>query len=184
MKIEEVSVDAIKPYARNPRVNAGAVDSVAESIRRFGFKQPLVIEKDGTIVVGHTRYAAARKLGLTTVPCVRASELSKKDIRAYRILDNKLNELAYWDFDALKAELSELDYDFDGFEVDLPVYSFDGDGEDDRSNIAQIKQDIEESGNVAPIEYAVYVEVASEAEQKKLYDSLTEKGYTAKCLRL
>ena len=104
MKTEELALSAIKPYGKNPRKNDGAVDGVAESIKRFRFQQPIVIDSKGVIVVGHTRYKAAQKLGLKTVPCVRADQLTKEQVKAYRILDNKLNEKSYWDFDLLEAE--------------------------------------------------------------------------------
>ena len=122
MKVEDVKLDDLKPYERNPRKNEGAVASVAESIRRFGFKQPIVADADGVIVCGHTRYAAARLLGLRSVPVVRADDLTAQEIKAYRVLDNKLAELSFWDFDALGAELAELDFDFEGFDVDFPSF--------------------------------------------------------------
>ena len=105
MIIEDIPISAVKPYEKNPRKNDKAVDGVAESIKQFGFKQPIVIDKNGVIVAGHTRYKAAIKLGFDTVPCVRADDLTQKQIKAYRILDNKLNELASWDFEMLGEEM-------------------------------------------------------------------------------
>ncbi len=122
MQIEELSLSAIKPYEKNPRKNDEAVAGVAESIKKFGFQQPIVIDAKGVIVVGHTRYKAAKKLGLKTVPCVRASELTKEQVKAYRILDNKLNEVATWDFEALADELKSFSFDFSGFEVNFPKF--------------------------------------------------------------
>ena len=119
MKIEELSIDAIKPYEKNPRKNDGAVNGVAESIKQFGFQQPIVIDKNGVIVAGHTRYKAAVKLGLKTVPCVRADQLSPKQVKAYRILDNKLNEKSTWEFETLAEELSSFEFDFEPFEVNF-----------------------------------------------------------------
>lgn len=124
MKIEELSLDKIKPYEKNPRKNDGAVDGVAESIKQFGFQQPIVIDSKGTIIVGHTRYKAAQKLGLKTVPCVRADQLTNEQVKAYRILDNKLNELAVWNFEALADELKSFEFDFSGFEIELPKFDF------------------------------------------------------------
>ena len=95
MKIDEVPLDSIRPYSKNARVNANAIDGVAESIRRFGFKQPIVIDAANVIVAGHTRHAAARKLGLATVPVVRADDLTPEQVRAYRLLDNKLAEASF-----------------------------------------------------------------------------------------
>lgn len=105
MIIEDIPISYVKPYEKNLRKNDKAVDGVAESIKQFGFKQPIVIDKNGVIVAGHTRYKAAIKLGFDTVPCVRADDLTQKQIKAYRILDNKLNELASWDFEMLGEEM-------------------------------------------------------------------------------
>ena len=122
MKIEELPLDSIKPYEKNPRKNDGAVNGVAESIKQFGFQQPIVIDKNGVIVAGHTRYKAALKLGLETVPCVRADQLTPKQVKAYRILDNKLNELSTWDFPTLEAELSNMEFEFADFDVQMPSF--------------------------------------------------------------
>ena len=103
MKVEELSLSAIKPYEKNPRKNDEAVNGVTESIKQFGFQQPIVIDKNDVIVVGHTRYKAAQQLGLEKVPCVRADQLTKEQVKAYRILDNKLNEIATWDFEAARS---------------------------------------------------------------------------------
>ncbi len=125
MKVENVALQTIKPYEKNPRKNDGAVKGVAESIKRFGFQQPIVVDKDNVIVVGHTRYKAAKKLGLTAVPCVRADDLTQEQVKAYRILDNKLNELASWDFAALSSELSTFSIDFTEFDIEMPDFQFD-----------------------------------------------------------
>ena len=123
MQVEEIEIGKVKPYEKNPRKNDGAVNDVAESIKQFGFQQPLVIDKNGVIVVGHTRYKAAKKLGLKTVPCVRADELTEEQVKAYRILDNKLNELASWDFEALQADLDNFDYQLGELDKYLPKLS-------------------------------------------------------------
>ena len=123
MVIEDIPISAVKPYEKNPRKNDKAVDGVAESIKQFGFKQPIVIDKNGVIVAGHTRYKAALKLGLDTVPCVRADDLTQKQIKAYRILDNKLNELASWDFEMLGEELETFEFDFEPFDVEIPTFT-------------------------------------------------------------
>lgn len=108
MKIETLPLDKITPYARNPRRNDHAVDAVAASIREFGFKVPLVIDAQGVIVTGHTRYKAAQKLGLTEAPCIRADDLTPEQVRAFRLADNKVGELADWDEDLLAGELEAL----------------------------------------------------------------------------
>lgn len=122
MQVEELSISAVKPYEKNPRKNDRAVDGVAESIKKFGFQQPIVVDKDGVIVAGHTRYKAALKLGLATVPCVRADLLNKEEVKAYRILDNKLNELSSWDFETLSNELASFQFNFEGFDVQIPTF--------------------------------------------------------------
>ena len=113
MKIENLKVSELVPYEKNPRRNDTAVESVAESIKQFGFQQPIVIDSQNIIIAGHTRLKAAKKLGLSSVPCVRAEELTPEQVKAYRILDNKLNELAVWNFEAL-ADESSLNSDFSG----------------------------------------------------------------------
>lgn len=93
MTIQEVAVDAVTPYEKNPRkIPQEAIDRVAASIKEFGFKQPIVVDKDMVIIVGHTRLLAAKKLGYETVPVLVASDLSPEKARAYRLADNKTNE--------------------------------------------------------------------------------------------
>lgn len=123
MEIIEVGVGDLKPYEHNPRNNDDAVAAVAKSIEEFGFKVPIIIDKDNCIVCGHTRMKAAMVLGLEKVPCIIADDLSEEQIKAFRLADNKVSELATWDMEALEKELSELDemdLDFDmsdfGFE--------------------------------------------------------------------
>ena len=108
MNIQNVPISALKPYENNPRLNDKAVDAVAKSIETFGFKVPLVISADVEIVCGHTRYKAANKLGIQEVPCIVADDLTPEQIRAFRLADNKTNELAQWDVASLAVELEEL----------------------------------------------------------------------------
>ena len=118
MKVVEVNVDKLTPYAMNPRFNDSAVDAVANSIRDFGFKVPIVADKNGIIVAGHTRLKAAKKLGLKTVPVVYADDLDEEQIRAFRLADNKVSELATWDPEKLEIEM-------EGFTLmDLQCYGF------------------------------------------------------------
>ena len=118
MKVVEVNVDKLTPYAMNPRFNDSAVDAVANSIRDFGFKVPIVADKNGVIVAGHTRLKAAKKLGLKTVPVVYADDLDEEQIRAFRLADNKVAEFATWDPEKLEIEM-------EGFTLmDLQCYGF------------------------------------------------------------
>ena len=108
MKIEYRDVEALKPYENNPRDNRRAVDLVAGSIDNYGFLQPVVISPDNVIIVGHTRLEAAKKLGLKQIPVVVADELTEEQADAYRIIDNKVGELSYWNIDLLNEELKHL----------------------------------------------------------------------------
>lgn len=108
MKIINLKIDVLKPYDKNPRKNKEAVKYVAESIKEFGFKQPIVIDKNNVIVCGHTRLLAAKQLGLKEVPCILADDLTEEQINAYRLVDNKTNEFAEWDNELLKEELFKL----------------------------------------------------------------------------
>ena len=120
MKIETRKLTDIKPYEKNPRINDGAVDAVAESIREFGFRQPIVVDTDDVIIVGHTRWKAAKQLGLTEVPVHVATDMPPEKIKAYRIADNRVGEIAEWDYDLLPVELSDLR----GMDVDLELLGF------------------------------------------------------------
>lgn len=108
MTIRELKIDELIPYEKNPRKNDGAVDYVAESIKQFGFKVPIVIDKNNTIIAGHTRLKAAKKLGLEVVPCIIADDLTDEQIQAYRLADNKVSEFAEWDFELLNSELLDI----------------------------------------------------------------------------
>ena len=115
MNILTLSLGEIHPYGKNPRKNDKAVDAVAESIRQYGFLVPLVISKEYEIIAGHTRYKAARKLGLAKIPCVIADDLSEEQIKAFRLVDNKVGELAEWDIDLLPLELADIAQDLSPF---------------------------------------------------------------------
>lgn len=136
MKIKNLPITELKPYENNPRINDAAVPAVAESIRQFGFKQPIVIDKNNVIVCGHTRYKAAKKLGLKTVPCVVADDLTEEQIKAYRLADNKVGELASWDMEMLNAELESIgDIDMGDFGFELESDCVPDEGEEDDYDI-------------------------------------------------
>lgn len=125
MEIKMIKVDDLKPYENNPRFNDEAVEPVAKSIKEFGFKVPMVVDKNNVIVAGHTRYKAAMELGLEEVPCVVADDLTDKQIKAFRLADNKVSEKADWDFELLDEELKDLldfnmeDFGFEDFNADM-----------------------------------------------------------------
>lgn len=108
MTVKNIHVEQISEYENNPRNNEKAVGAVAKSIEAFGFKVPIVIDSDGVIVAGHTRFKAAKLLGMKEIPCVIANDLSKEQVTAFRLVDNKTAELAAWDFVELENELREL----------------------------------------------------------------------------
>ena len=108
MKVQEMNIDEVKPYENNPRVNDKSVDDVAKSIKEFGWQQPIVVDKDNVIIVGHTRWKAAKKLGMKKVPVVVASNLTPEQVKAYRLADNKVSEESIWDNKKLLDELDEL----------------------------------------------------------------------------
>ena len=111
--------DEIIPYEKNPRNNDSAVEAVANSIREFGFKVPVVIDKDGVIVCGHTRVKAAKKLGMDEVPCILADDLDEEHVKAFRLADNKTSELSEWDEELLAMEMDDI------FNIDLEQFGFE-----------------------------------------------------------
>lgn len=134
MEIVMRKVSELTPYEKNPRLNDKAVDACADSIKAYGFKVPIIVDKNGVIVAGHTRLKAAKKLGLKDVPCIVADDLSEEQIRAFRIADNKVSDFSIWDNRLLLEELQAItEYDadlFTGFEMaELPgmeQYNEDG----------------------------------------------------------
>lgn len=118
MEIIYKKIDEVVPYENNPRKNDDAVDYVAKSIEEFGFKVPIIIDKNNVIVTGHTRLKAAKKLGLEEVPTIKADDLTEEQIKAFRLADNKVSEFAEWDFNMLDAELADLDINMEDFGFD------------------------------------------------------------------
>lgn len=119
MTVQDINISLIKPYKNNAKRHTDTqIANVAESIRQFGWAQPIVVDRDYTIIIGHCRYSAAKRLGLTTVPVVVAADLTDEQVRKLRNLDNKLNE-SEWDLDLLKDDI--LGLDFDGFDIDWGI---------------------------------------------------------------
>lgn len=116
MEIIYKNISDLKEYDNNPRLNDEAVDKVAKSIEQFGFKVPVVIDKNDTIVCGHTRIKASKQLGLKEIPCIIAEDLNEEQIKAYRLIDNKTSDYSHWDFDKLELELKQLE-DIKDFEM-------------------------------------------------------------------
>lgn len=122
MNIIYKKIEELKPYKRNPRKNEEAVKYVANSIKEFGFKVPIIIDKNNEIIAGHTRLLASKELKLKEVPCIIADDLTEEQVKAFRLADNKVSEIAEWDFDLLEQELEEIqDIDMSMFDFDLSV---------------------------------------------------------------
>lgn len=161
MDIVFKNLDDIRLYDKNPRKNDEAVKYVAESISKFGFKVPIIIDKDSIIVCGNTRYKAAKKLGLGEVPCVIADDLTEEQIRAFRLADNKVAEKSEWDFNILASELDDiLDFDMSLFGFEDEAITGDDFGDEftlpdgDKPQICQMTFTLHESQK-SLIEYAM-----------------------------
>lgn len=158
MQIENLKIEDLIPYANNPRFNDGeAVERVASSIKEYGFRSPIIVDKDNVIVAGHTRYKAAKKLKLETVPVIKADDLTPAQIRAYRIADNKVAEYSSWDDELLAIELEqlqELDFDleltgFEDFEIS-DLLNNDDDADDLGEKLEENRQTLQERFLVPP----------------------------------
>ena len=172
MNIVQKKLGEIHPYKNNPRKNAKAVDAVAESITRYGFLVPIVIDTTGEIVAGDTRYKAAKKLKLKTAPCVVADELDPEQIKAFRLADNKVGEIAEWDMDLLSAELADIAADMSAFGFDLPIPD---DGNDETGSGSS-----SDAGFNYQEQYGVIVMCKDEAHQQEVYDALSAMDYDCK----
>lgn len=171
MNIVIKPVKDLTPYERNPRKNDGAVEYVAASIKEFGFRVPLVIDKDNVIVAGHTRYKAAKRLRIKEVPCIVADDLTDEQVKAYRLADNKVAEFATWDTGLLDGELAGI------LDFDMAEFGF-----------AALTEDIEEEEEIPAEESSfdyeaqcgVIVICTDEQEQQAVYSRLVEEGYECK----
>ena len=173
MNIVEKKLKESKPYEKNARKNDDAVKYVTESIRQFGFKVPIVIDKDNVIVCGHTRYKASKKLGLEVVPCVIADDLTEEQIKAYRLADNKVSELAEWDIDLLGEELDGI------FDIDMSDFGFDL-SEDEPTAPTERKDLSDKVGET----YEVIIECDSEEQQAEIYERVRKEGLSCRVLTL
>ena len=120
MQIIEKNISDLVPYENNPRRNEDAVQYVKASIQNFGFKVPIIVDRNNAIITGHTRLMAAKELGLETVPCIIADDLTEDQVKAFRLADNKVSEVAKWDFDALDQELADLELT----DIDMNQFGF------------------------------------------------------------
>lgn len=174
MNAQLVDIESIIPYASNPRNNAHAVDKVAASIKQFGIRQPIVVDKDMVIIAGHTRYLAAKKLGLKQFPVHVAEDLSPAQVKAYRIADNRVAQEATWDNELLK-------YEFEGlhdFEFDLLETGFTQKEINKILGFELVEPELVESKT----KFTVTVECEDESDQEAVCKLLTSKGYKCRAI--
>ena len=184
LNVKMMPIGDVVPYEKNPRLNDQAVDAVASSIREFGFKVPIVVDSKGVVVSGHTRLKAAKTLGLDEVPVIVADDLDDTKIKAFRLADNKVAELADWDESLLIKELEELDdlnYDMGQFDFEFDLDDADGGGSD--GDGSDDIGDIPDNINVMET-FALNVIVKDEAEQAELYEEMLGRGYEVKVVSL
>lgn len=174
MEIVEKNIDEIKPYEKNPRKNDEAVKYVMESIKQFGFKVPIVIDKENVIVCGHTRYKASKKLGIEVVPCVIADDLTEEQIKAFRLADNKVSEKADWDFDLLNEEIDDI------LNIDMQEFGF---LDEEEKSVLDVEDRKDLSEEVTET-FEVVVECINELDQQEIYEKLKGDGYTCRVLTL
>lgn len=163
MKIEYKKIDDLIPYANNPRFNDEAVEYVANSIKNFGFKVPIIIDKNNEIVAGHTRYKASLELGFEEVPCIIADDLDDEKIKAFRLADNKVSEKAeLWNYELLDEELSDI------LELDMTDYGF-------LEKIESENDEVLDNAYTKKIDIPSYDITGEEPEIRDLYDDYKAK---------
>ena len=186
IKIVYKNIGELHEYENNPRLNDEAVESVKQSIRQFGWKVPIVIDKDGVIVTGHTRVRAARELGITDIPCIVATDLSPKQVKAFRLVDNKTSELSGWDFSKLDVELQDLNdifnmgdfgfIDYDAF--DTPVI----DVPETPDSVPITDTVVGSGGGNNAKEYTLLVQCFNQADLYELQERMTDEGRRCRML--
>lgn len=140
-KIVMMRLDELYPYENNPRINDAAVPAVKESIKEFGFKVLIIVDAAGTIIAGHTRYKAAQELKLEEVPVIQASDLSSEQVQAFRVIDNKTQELAKWDYTKLDEELGKI------MDIDMSLFGFTDIGEEEEGTVRE--QNLDDSSEIS-----------------------------------
>lgn len=165
MKIVEINIKDLKEYENNPRNNDEAVEPVMNSIKEFGFKVPIIIDKDNVVIAGHTRLKAAKKLKLKTVPCIIADDLNEEQIKAFRLADNKVSEFATWDIELLSEEINNI------FNINMSGFGFDMfepiEEETERKDLSDKVQE----------KYEIVIKCKNEMELETTYYKLVDEGY-------
>ena len=173
MKVEELNIDDLKPYALNAKKHPQSqLEGIAESIRRFGFTQPIVIDDKNEIIIGHGRHAAAKLIGYTKVPCVKLDQLDERQVRALRLIDNRIAETG-WDQEFLIQDLSDLDFSFQDFNID---FNFLGD------EILKNEENKNESQTTDSTQFIVAIECENEQQQQEIFEELNQRGLKCKLI--
>lgn len=177
MNIRDVSVGRLKEYENNPRNNDLAVEKVKYSIERFGFLFPVVIDVNYTIVAGHTRVRACKELGIQSVPCIIADELTEEQINLFRLVDNKTSEYSDWNFEKLKEELASIDLTFDAnqlllerFELSAEVFDIDAEQAEIRIPTLNFMGDADKSPNQIKVRTDILREETPHKEENSLVE--------------
>lgn len=166
MNIVNFKIEDLIPYENNPRINDDAVEYVKNSIKEFGFKVPIVIDKNNVIVAGHTRYKACKELGIKEIPCIVADDLTDEQVKAFRLADNKVSEKAQWDLSKLNEELGSI--------LDIDMSMFDFINEDYKEEKEIIRKDLSDKDFEI---FEIKIKCENENQLQEFYEKLTEEGY-------
>lgn len=180
LKVVYKNIDEITPYKNNPRKNDNAVEYVKNSIKDFGFKVPVVIDKDNIVVAGHTRLKAAKELNLDRIPCIVADDLTEGQIKAFRLADNKVSEFSEWDLSLLDSEfkeLSEMNLDFNMLDFGFEDSNLFEDEENEKDNLDTEYQQLYDKTVIA-------IEFDTEEKLEAAFTKLTDEGYKCQILTL
>lgn len=167
MEIIYKNIDELIPYENNPRLNDEAVEYVKNSIKEFGFKVPIVIDKDNVIIAGHTRIKASKELGIKDIPCIIADDLTEEQVKAFRLADNKVSEKSMWDYTKLDEELDNI------LDIDMSMFDFN-------INTDDVEIERIDLSNKEFEKYEIIITCQNEIELEEKYNKLMKEGYECK----
>lgn len=167
MEIIYKNIDELIPYENNPRLNDEAVEYVKNSIKEFGFKVPVVIDKDNVIIAGHTRIKASKELGIKDIPCIIADDLTEEQVKAFRLADNKVSEKSMWDYTKLDEELDNI------LDIDMSMFDFN-------INTDDVEIERIDLSNKEFEKYEIIITCQNEIELEEKYNKLMKEGYECK----
>jgi ParB-like chromosome segregation protein Spo0J len=167
MEIIYKNIDELIPYENNPRLNDEAVEYVKNSIKEFGFKVPVVIDKDNVIIAGHTRIKASKELGIKDIPCIIADDLTEEQVKAFRLADNKVAEKSIWDYSKLDEELDSI------LDIDMSMFDFN-------INTDDVEIERIDLSNKEFEKYEIIITCQNEIELEEKYNKLMKEGYECK----